>query len=138
MASQIELRHLRYFVAVAEELHFGRAAQRLHIVQPALSKQIFALERELGTKLFVRTKREVSITEAGQALYAEARDILQRVEHATDMAKLTDAGGLGMLAVGFIGPAMWNILPTLMRERRQRQPETHFRLYEMSSGPVME
>jgi DNA-binding transcriptional LysR family regulator len=134
----VELRHLRYFVAVAEELHFGRAAQRLGIVQPALSKQIVALERELGVRLFIRSKRNVSITEAGQALYSEARDILQRVDHATDSAKLTDSGALGSLAIGFIGPAMWNILPPLMREHRVRVPGMHFRLYEMTSGPMLQ
>lgn len=134
----VELRHLRYFVAVAEELHFGRAARRLQIVQPALSKQIVALERELGVTLFVRSKREVSITEAGEALYSEARDILQRVDHATDTAKLTEIGALGSLAIGFIGPAMWNILPSLMREHRSRVPGMHFRLYEMTSGPMLE
>lgn len=134
----VELRHLRYFVAVAEELHFGRAAQRLGIVQPALSKQIVALERELDVRLFIRSKRDVSITEAGQALYAEARDILQRVDHATDSAKLTDSGALGSLAIGFIGPAMWNILPPLVREHRNRVPGMHFRLYEMTSGPMIQ
>lgn len=134
----MELRHLRYFVAVAEELHFGRAARRLGIVQPALSKQIVALERELGVKLFIRSKRDVAITEAGEALYSVARDILQRVEHATDSAKLTDSGALGSLAIGFIGPAMWNILPSLMREHRERVPGMHFRLYEMTSGPMIQ
>jgi DNA-binding transcriptional LysR family regulator len=134
----VELRHLRYFVALAEDLHFGRAARRLNIVQPALSKQIVALERELRVSLFIRTKREVRLTEAGQALYAEARDILQRAEHATDTAKLTAAGGVGSLAIGFIGPAMWNILPSLLREHRSRFPGMHFRLYEMTSGPIIQ
>lgn len=134
----VELRHLRYFVAVAEELHFGRAAQRLGIVQPALSKQIVALERELGVTLFIRTKREVRITEAGQTLYAEARDILRRADHATDTAKLTEAGALGSLVIGFIGPAMWNILPRLMRDYRTRFPGMHFRLYEMTSAPIVQ
>jgi DNA-binding transcriptional LysR family regulator len=134
----VELRHLRYFVAVAEELHFGRAAQRLDIVQPALSKQIVALERELGVTLFVRTKRAVSITEAGRALYAEARDILQRADHAADTAKLVETGALGSLAIGFIGPAMWNILPSLMREHRSRFPGMHFRLLEMTSGVIIQ
>jgi DNA-binding transcriptional LysR family regulator len=134
----VELRHLRYFVAVAEELHFGRAARRLHIVQPALSKQIFALERELGVTLFIRSRRGASITEAGLALYSEARDILQRVDHATDSARLTDSGALGSLAIGFIGPAMWNLLPSLMREHRNRVPGMHFRLYELTSGPMIQ
>ena len=134
----MELRHLRYFVAVAEELHFGRAAQRLGIVQPALSKQIVALERELGVILFIRSKRAVSITEPGLALYEEARKILQRVDHATETAKLTDAGAVGSLAVGFIGPAMWNILPPLIRKHRKRVPGLHFRLYEITSDAIVE
>jgi DNA-binding transcriptional LysR family regulator len=134
----VELRHLRYFVAVAEELHFGRAAQRLGIVQPALSKQIAALERELGVPLFSRTRRAVSITEAGQALYEEARNILQRAGHAAETAKLTESGALGSLAIGFIGPAMWNILPDLMRQHRDRVPGMHFRLHELSSDAIVE
>lgn len=129
----MELRHLRYFVAVAEELHFGRAAQRLHIVQPALSKQIASLETELGVQLFHRTKRRVTITSAGQALYDEVRVILQRVERAVETAQLTAAGQIGSLDLGFVGPAMWSILPDLLDEHHRRLPDVRFRLSELSS-----
>jgi DNA-binding transcriptional LysR family regulator len=129
----VELRHLRYFVAVAEELHFGRAAQRLHIVQPALSKQIASLETELGVLLFHRTKRRVTITDAGRALYEEARVILQRIERAVETAQMTAAGQIGSLDLGFIGPAMWSVLPKLLAEHHRRLPEVRFRLSELSS-----
>lgn len=130
----MELRHLRYFVAVAEELHFGRAAQRLHIVQPALSKQIVALERELGVQLFHRTKRRVRFTPAGEAFYGEARAILHRVRKATTAAQMTATGQVGSLEVGFIGPAMWTVLPPILREHRRRFPGVRFHLHELASG----
>jgi DNA-binding transcriptional LysR family regulator len=129
----VELRHLRYFVAVAEELHFGRAAQRLHIVQPALSKQIASLETELGVQLFHRTKRRVTITDAGRALYEEVRVILQRIERAVETAQMTAAGQIGSLDLGFIGPAMWSVLPKLLAEHHRRLPDVRFRLSELSS-----
>lgn len=130
----MELRHLRYFAAVAEELHFGRAAERLYIVQPALSKQIASLESELGVQLFHRTKRLVTMTEAGRALYEEVRVILQRVERATEIAQSTAAGRIGNLYLSFIGPAMWSIVPDLLAEHRRRFPEVTFHLSELSSS----
>src|SRR3954470_12743795 len=129
----MELRHLRYFAAVAEELHFGRAAQRLHIVQPALSKQIASLETEIGVLLFHRTKRRVTITDAGSVLYEEVRVILQRVERAVEAAQMTAAGQVGSLDLGFIGPAMWSVLPKLLTEHHRRLPDVRFRLSELSS-----
>jgi DNA-binding transcriptional LysR family regulator len=129
----VELRHLRYFVAVAEELHFGRAAQRLHIVQPALSKQIANLENEIGVQLFHRTKRRVTITAAGQALYDEVRGILQRIERAIETAQMTAAGQIGSLDIGFVGPAMWSVLPGLLESHHHRLPDVRFRLSELSS-----
>ncbi|HZO37067.1 MAG TPA: LysR family transcriptional regulator [Solirubrobacteraceae bacterium] len=131
----MELRHLRYFVAVAEEMHFGHASKRLHIVQPALSKQIAALERELGVTLFSRSKHRISFTPAGEAFYEEAVDILRRVEHATRTAKMTDTGAVGSLDVGFIGPAMFSVLPSLLREHRRRFPGVRFQLHEMGTVP---
>lgn len=129
----MELRHLRYFAAVAEELHFGRAAQRLHIVQPALSKQIASLESEIGVQLFHRTKRRVTITDAGSVLHEEVRVILQRIERAVEAAQMTAAGQVGSLDLGFIGPAMWSVLPKLLGEHHRRLPDVRFRLSELSS-----
>jgi DNA-binding transcriptional LysR family regulator len=129
----VELRHLRYFAAVAEELHFGRAAQRLHIVQPALSKQIASLEAELGLQLFHRTKRRVTITDAGRALYEDVRVILQRVDRAVETAQMTAAGQIGSLDIGFISPAMWSVLPSVLEKHHRRLPDVRFRLAELSS-----
>jgi DNA-binding transcriptional LysR family regulator len=112
----MELRHLRYFVTVAEELHFGRAAQKLHISQPPLSMQIRALEKELGVTLLNRTQRHVSLTQAGAALLGEARHILARVEQAVLMTKRAGRGEIGELAIGFISVADYNVLPVVLRE----------------------
>jgi DNA-binding transcriptional LysR family regulator len=133
----MELRHLRYFVAVAEEMHFGRAAQRLHIVQPALSKQISALERELGLLLFSRTKRSVAFTPAGEAFYQEARDILARVDRASELTRLTASGALGTLDIGFASPVMWSVLQPILRKQREAFPGVHLHLRELHSAPQM-
>jgi DNA-binding transcriptional LysR family regulator len=133
----MELRHLRYFVAVAEEMHFGRAAQRLHIVQPALSKQISALERELGVRLFSRTKRTVAFTPAGAAFYNEARDVLRRVERASELTKLTAAGALGTLEIGFVSPVIWSVLQPILRRQREAFPGLHLHLHELHTIPQL-
>jgi DNA-binding transcriptional LysR family regulator len=133
----MELRHLRYFVAVAEEMHFGRAAQRLHIVQPALSKQISALERELGFHLFTRTKRSVAFTPAGEAFYQDARDILARVDRATELTKLTAGGALGTLDIGFASPVIWSVLQPILRRQREAFPGIRLHLHELHSAPQM-
>jgi len=126
----MELRHLRYFVAVAEELHVGRAAERLHIVQPALSRQIAALERELDVKLFDRSGGRMVLTVAGVALLEEALVILRRVEKAVAETKSIARGELGSLEIGFVGPAMWSVLPPILREYRQRFPGVRFHVHE--------
>jgi len=133
----VELRHLRYFVALAEELHFGRAANRLHIVQPALSKQILALERELGVELLDRT-HGVTLTPAGAVFYEEASAILDRVSEAVRSAQGTARGELGSLDVGFVGPAMWSVLPWILREHRRAHPNLRYRLFELGSPEQME
>ncbi|PZD58183.1 LysR family transcriptional regulator, partial [Pantoea ananatis] len=97
----IELRHLRYFIAVAEELHFGRAAQRLHISQPPLSQQIMQLEAETGAQLFNRTNRSVQLTPAGAQFLQDARAILLQVEQATQRAARLHRGEEGELRIGF-------------------------------------
>ncbi|QSE84606.1 LysR substrate-binding domain-containing protein [Rhodococcus koreensis] len=102
----MELRHLRYFVAVAEERHFGRAAERLHVVQPTLSMQVRALEKELGGPLFVRTSRRVELTEAGTAFLVEARRALAQAEWAKTTAQRSLRGEIGSVRVGFAGVAV--------------------------------
>src|ERR1700686_5040162 len=96
----MELRHLRYFLAVAEELHFGRAAKRAHISQPPLSQQIRQLEEDLRVRVFYRTKRKVELTDAGRVFAGEARLILQQVERAASLAADANRGKIGELVVG--------------------------------------
>lgn len=112
----MELRHLRYFLAVAEEKHFGRAAERLNIVQPALSMQIRALEEELGGPLFVRTSRRVELTEAGSILLVQARNTLAQAEHAKFIVQRSLRGEMGSVRVGFAGNAVF--CGKLMRDLR--------------------
>jgi DNA-binding transcriptional LysR family regulator len=129
----MELRHLRYFVAVADELHFGRAAARLHIAQPPLSQQIRQLEAELGFELFVRAHRRVALTEAGRAFLGDARGILARVEQAATSARRIASGEAGGLAVGFIASATYGLVPALLQEFRRRHPGVALSLSELST-----
>jgi DNA-binding transcriptional LysR family regulator len=98
----MELRHLRYFVAVAGELHFTRAAEGLHISPPSLTQQIQNLEQELGARLFVRTKREVKLTDAGRRFLDEARATLQQAERAELVARRAGRGEVGRVEIGFV------------------------------------
>lgn len=118
----MELRHLRYFRAVAEELHFGRAAERLHIAQPPLSQQILSLERELGVDLLIRTTRKVELTPAGSAYLRRAAAILDAVDDAAEQARRVDAGLEGRLVVGCVGSATYSLLPQLVRKLRDYLP----------------
>src|ERR1700745_2221418 len=114
MNSEIELRHLRYFIAVAEELHFSRAAKRLHIAQPPLSQQIRRLEQHIGHSLFNRNSRTVTLTQAGETLFERARHILKQIEEDVETVRKVGRGEMGSLTVGFIGSAMLTILPALL------------------------
>ncbi|MEA2383326.1 MAG: hypothetical protein QOH72_3297 [Solirubrobacteraceae bacterium] len=118
----MELRHLRYFVAVAEERHFGRAAERLHIAQPPLSQQIRRLEAELGAPLLHRTTRRVELAPAGEVLLARARDILAAVDAAAEDARRAARGEFGRLAIGFTGSATYALLPALAEALRDALP----------------
>ena len=118
----MELRHLRYFVAVAEECHFGRAAQRLHIAQPPLSQQIRQLEAELGVRLLTRSTRSVELTPAGARYLARARSILAGVDAAREEAVRVADGRIGRVVIGFTGSATYELLPSLSRRLRQQSP----------------
>ena len=120
------LRHLRYFVTVAEERHFGRAAARLHMAQPPLSQQIRRLESELGVDLFVRTTRRVDLTEAGSAYLERARAILGAVDAAAEEARRVAAGVVGRLAIGCVGSATYSLLPDLSRRLAEELPGVDF------------
>ncbi|WP_411390595.1 LysR substrate-binding domain-containing protein [Pseudomonas sp. MPB23] len=135
----MELRHLRYFIAVAEELHFGRAAQVLGISQPPLSQQIQALEQEVGARLFERTNRRVELSEAGRLFLHEARLVLAQVDKAADVARRAQLGELGELKIGFTSSAPFNSsIPQAIFAFRQAFPAVHLHLQEMSSTQVAE
>ena len=128
----MELRHLRYFVAVAEELHFHRAATRLHISQPPLSQQVRALEREIGVALLARNRRRVTLTAAGAAFLDDARAILAAVDRAAERAQAIARGSRGTLSIGFVGSAMFGeTLPTILREFRSGHPDVELVLREL-------
>jgi DNA-binding transcriptional LysR family regulator len=128
-----ELRHLRYFVAVAEELHFGRAAARLRIAQPPLSQQIRRLEASLGVELLRRTRRRVELTDAGRLLLEGARPLLAQAEALERAMARAARGDIGRLGVGFVGSVTQDVLPTLLRGFRDRHPEVAVTLSELST-----
>jgi DNA-binding transcriptional LysR family regulator len=130
----MDLRQLRYFVAVAEERHFGRAAQRLHMSQPPLSMQIKALERELGIGLLERTSRRVALTDAGRAFLERAKIILGAVEEAREVARGAEQGLQGRLEVGFISSASLSLLPPSIRLFRERFGGVELELKELTSA----
>jgi DNA-binding transcriptional LysR family regulator len=130
----MELRHLRYFLAVAEELHFGRAAARVHIAQPPLSKQIQQLEQEIGVQLFKRSKRSVELTDAGKIFQREALGILNSLENAIKKVKLAGWGDAGWLSVGFIASSTYDVLPIILKEFKNRHPEIELVLQEIQSS----
>jgi len=128
---KMELRHLRYFIAVAEALHFRRAAEHLSIAQPALSQQIQQLERELGVRLLERTQRRVSLTDAGAVFLERARLTLQEANEAVRLARLAGRGEIGHLGVGAVTSALYGVFPEVVRVFRQRHREVHLTLHEL-------
>ncbi|HKX23544.1 MAG TPA: LysR substrate-binding domain-containing protein [Rhizorhapis sp.] len=130
----MELRHLRYFVAVAEELHFGRAAQRLNVSQPPLSMQIAGLERELGLKLLDRDKRNVALTKAGEAFLHRARTILSSADEAAHEARRIDRGYDGKLTIGYMSAVMLIRLAEFLQRFRQLSPSAEIDLRQMRSN----
>jgi DNA-binding transcriptional LysR family regulator len=130
----MELRHLRYFVAVARERHFRRAAENLGISQPPLSQQIRALEDELGVQLLLRSGRRVELTSAGTVFLARAERLLDAVEQAVADARRAQQGMLGKLAVGFIGSAAYSILPWILSSFRARVPDVELELVQLGTA----
>ncbi|MBF2003343.1 MAG: LysR family transcriptional regulator [Synechococcales cyanobacterium M58_A2018_015] len=134
----MELRHLRYFVAVAEELHFGRAAERLHMAQPPLSQQIRQLEEYLGFQLFYRTKRSVRLTEAGQQFLDDTRQLLHQLEQAIETGRQISRGERGQLVIGFVSSAAYNVLPLILRAFRSQVPAVRLELHEMATNEQLQ
>ncbi|MBD2212970.1 LysR family transcriptional regulator [Calothrix sp. FACHB-156] len=130
----MELRHLRYFIAVAEERNFSYAAQRLHIAQPPLSQQISALEAEIGVKLFDRKKRPLQLTSAGQVFLAEARLVLTQIEHAIVQTQRASRGEIGELIVGTNSSIANSLLPDMLRIFRDRFPDVKLVLRELTAA----
>src|SRR5579863_9994975 len=130
----MELRQLRYFVAVGEEQHYGRAAKRLRVAQPALSRQIQNLEEEIGFKLFERLPRGVRITEAGKLFLEDARRLLQEINDASARAKRIASGQSGTLRIGFVESISWQgIVPDSFRDFREHQPDVELQLKSLRS-----
>lgn len=138
MSYQLELRHLRYFLAVAESLHFKKASDQLFISQPALSKQIKQLEESIGIKLFERHSRKVELTQAGQFLKEEVTDLLNRLEQGIQNAKSWQAGHKGHLKFGYVGSAMNNVIPQFLVAIRNQFPGVLFDLKEMDNQRQIE
>lgn len=134
----IELRHLRYFITVAEELHFGRAADRLHMAQPPLSQQIKQLEIALGFQLFYRTKRSVQLTEAGQVFLLESRKLFKQLDQAIESGRQVSRGESGQLVIGFISSSAYSVLPEMLRSFRSQVPEVRLELHEMPTNEQIE
>jgi len=133
MHNQIEFRHLRYFLAVATELHYRKAAEKLFISQPGLSKQITQLEDQLGVKLFQRTKREVNLTKSGAYLKEHVEYLEGYLETVFTRLQSIEDGKEGEIKVGFVGSAMENVIPELMVQCHKLYPNIRFELHEMSN-----
>lgn len=134
----MELRHFKYFVAVAEELNFGRAAARLHVVQPAVSKQVSNMEKELGVQLFYRNKREVRLTEVGRLFLEDARKVIEQAERAVATVDRAAKGEIGQLTVSFISPATLSVLPPIVNAFKKRYPEVELDLCKLTTAEQME
>lgn len=119
----MDLRRLKYFVTVAEERHFGRAAERLYVAQPGLSQQIRVLEKDLGVQLFVRSTRRVDLTPAGARFYERITEVLRAVDAAVDEARRIHAGEEGRVRLGFIGSATYELMPSLARTLQADLPK---------------
>jgi DNA-binding transcriptional LysR family regulator len=134
----MEFRHLRYFLVLAEELHFGRAARRLAISQPPLSLNIQQLEASVGAQLFVRSSRAVQLTAAGQAFVPAARALLAQAADAASLAKDVGSGVAGSLAIGFAGSMLFSGLPAIVERFQADHPRLRLQLRELSSSEQLQ
>lgn len=138
MGYQIELRHIHYFLAVAEELHYRKAAEKLFISQPGLSRQIKQMEESLGVTLFERSNRKVVLTKAGEYLKNELAINVKNIEHTLQHAKLLHDGKNGDLKLGYVGSAMQEIIPSLLLKLQKQQPDILFSLKELDNQKQIE
>ncbi|HEX6099761.1 MAG TPA: LysR family transcriptional regulator [Thermoanaerobaculia bacterium] len=134
----LDVRRLQYFLAVAETLHFRKAAERLHVAQPALSQQIRRLEEDLGCQLLTRNRRGVALTPAGQALLESGRRALVQLTHAEDAARRTAANQVALLRIGFLNPAAFAVVPPLVLRLRAERPDVFLALREGASAQLLE
>lgn len=133
VSMNLELRQLRHFVTVAEELHFGRAAERLHMTQPPLSQSIAGLEELLGAALFLRNRRQVALTAAGSALLPEARRLLGDAAALPELVRRVAAGEAGRLTLAFVSTADYSVLPAILQRYRAAFPDVQLALREATS-----
>ncbi|MEU4596812.1 LysR substrate-binding domain-containing protein [Nocardia sp. NPDC023988] len=133
----MEFRHLVSFIAIAEELHFGRAAQRLHLTQPSLSAQLQKLEKSLGVQLVARNSHEVRLTPAGREFESQARLIVAQLDRAAQAAKATAEGRAGSLSIGYNLPASRHVLPEALTRMTERHPDIVVSLWEKRTGPQL-
>lgn len=138
MSNQLELRHLHYFLAVAEELHFRKAAEKLFISQPGLTRQIKQMESELGIQLFIRDNRNVALTTAGAYLKEEISRNLKNLDHLFEHAKLLELGKEGTINLGYVGSAMNQLIPEVLVQFGKEYPHVVFNLTEMSNEQQIE
>ncbi|NLV30371.1 MAG: LysR family transcriptional regulator [Acidobacteria bacterium] len=130
----MELRHLRYFVAVAEQLHFRHAAEIVHVAQPALSQQIRQLEKELGVTLLERSRHQVRLTPAGKAFYESALGVLRQADQAAARARKVDSGDAGTIRIGFVSTAAIRVLPDGVKRLQKQVPAAEVELSELAAG----
>lgn len=133
---RLDFRRLKYFLAVAEELHFGRAATRLDMAQPPLSRQIAALEDDIGVLLFDRSRSQIRLTQAGEVLQDHARQIFERLDAALRETRLVGAGGAGRLRIAFVGSASHGVLPTLIKSFRSFYPDVELALSALNNAEL--
>jgi DNA-binding transcriptional LysR family regulator len=134
----MNLKQLQYFLAVAEELHFNKAAEKLRVSQPPLSRQIQQLEHDVGVKLFERTKRSVKLTAAGEYLQTEATQLIKHIDSIKNQLSLIDQGTLGRLRIGYVGAVMHSLLPYVLKELKSHYPGIGTILHEMDSETQLE